>query len=366
MVLRVGPPSGLCASAARGLRGGVARVLLACGLLVGGAGPAPRLALLGVNLASAEFGIDDMEHGHVHIGSYGTDYVYPTHAELDDVAAAGLNVVRVPFSWERMQPVPHGPLDQKQLLLMDELVAYAAGRGVAVILDPHNYGYGYGHLVGSPETPADAFADFWSRMARHYRGSANVIFGLMNEPHDQTPTQWLGPANAAISAIRSAGARQEVLVPGTFHTNGASWVSQGNAAEFADKVVDPLGHVAFEIHQYNDADQSGSSPVPVSPTIGPERLAAVTAWAEAGGHRLFLGEFGAGPDAASLLAMTNQLAFMQAHAGAWQGGTAWAGGPWWPRGNPWALDNDHGVPTPQVRALQAFAPQHLPAAAAAP
>ncbi len=319
------------------------------------AAPPPGLSLLGINLASAEFGIDDMEHGHVRIGAYGADYTYPTHAELDDVADAGLNVVRVPFSWERMQPTENGPLDAGQLAHMDDLVAYAATRGVSVILDPHNYGYGYGHLIGSAGTPGSAFADFWGRMAAHYRTSRNVIFGLMNEPHDQTPAQWLGPANAAIAAIRAAGATQEILVPGTFHSNGASWVAQGNAGEFAGKIVDPADNMAFEIHQYTDADQSGGSTVPVSPTIGAERLAAVTAWAEATGRRLFLGEFGAGPDAASLLAMTNQLAFMQAHARVWQGGTAWAGGPWWPAGNPWAMDNVAGVPSPQTRVLQAFA-----------
>ena len=88
----------------------------------------------------------------------------------------------------------------------------------------------------------------------------------------------------------------------------------------------------------------------------------MTAWAEAGGHRLFLGEFGAGTDVASLQAMTNQLAFMQAHAKAWQGGTAWAGGPWWPKGNPWAMDAVDGVPSPQTRALQAFAPAGRPPA----
>ena len=326
-------------------------------LLLAAAAPSPGgFTLLGVNLASAEFGITDMEHGHVHIGTYGSDYVYPTHAELDDVAAAGLNVVRVPFSWERMQPRPARPLDARQLGLMDDLVDYAATRGIHVILDPHNYGYGYGHLIGSAETPASVFADFWRRMASHYRDHRTVIFGLMNEPHDQTPQQWLRPANAAIAAIRATGAAQEILVPGTFHTDGAAWVRQGNASDFGDKVVDPGHNMAFEIHQYLDADHSGSSTVPVSPTIGPERLADVTAWAEAGGHRLFLGEFGASADPASLAAMTNELAFMQAHAAVWQGGTAWAGGPWWPAGNPWAMDNSNGQVSPQTRALQAFAP----------
>ncbi|WP_158746044.1 glycoside hydrolase family 5 protein [Acidisphaera sp. L21] len=314
---------------------------------------------LGMNLASAEFGIPDMEHGGIHAGVYGKDYTYPTHAELDAVAVAGLNIVRIPFSWERMQPSPKRPLDPAQLAHMDDLVAYAARRGITVILDPHNYGYGYGHLIGSPGTPTNVFADLWRRLAAHYRHHRNIVFGLMNEPHDQTPAQWLAPANAAITAIRSTGARQEILVPGTYHTNGAAWVRQGVAAEFADKIVDPANNFAFEVHQYNDGDQSGGSTIPASPTIGAERLADVTAWAESHHKRLFLGEFGAGPDAPSLLAMTNQLAFMQAHANVWQGGTAWAGGPMWPQGNPWAMDAVDGVLSPQTRALQAFVPSAI-------
>jgi endoglucanase len=314
---------------------------------------------LGMNLASAEFGIPDMEHGGVHPGVYGKDYIYPTHQELDEVAATGLNIVRVPFSWERMQPAPNGPLDPAQLAHMDDLVSHAAERGIVVLLDPHNYGYGYGRLIGSPDTPTSAFADFWRRMAGHYRHRRNVVFGLMNEPHDQTPEQWLGPANAAIAAIRSTGARQEILVPGTYHTNGYAWVRQGIASRFADKIVDSGNNYAFEIHQYNDSDHSGGSTVPVSPTIGAERLADVTAWAESHRKRLFLGEFGAGPDAESLLAMTNQLAYMQAHATVWQGGTAWAGGPAWPKGNPWAMDAVDGVPSPQTRALLPFAPRRV-------
>lgn len=323
-----------------------------------GAPSAAALELLGVNLAGAEFGIPDMEHGGTHSGQYGRDYTYPTATELDGVAAAGLNVVRIPFSWERMQPKQDAALDPAELGRMDAVVGHAATLGVRVVLDVHNYGYGYGHLVGSAQTPDSSLADLWRRLATHYAQVPNVIYGIMNEPHDQAPEQWLTAANAAIAAIRATGARQEILVPGTFHTNGASWVRQGNSTGFADHVQDPAGNMAFEVHQYNDRNQSGSSTTPLHPMIGAQRLQDVTAWAEAHGHRLFLGEFGAGPEPESLLAMQNQLAFMQAHAAVWQGGTAWSGGPWWPKGNPWALDDVSGVIAPQVRLLQRFVGHH--------
>ncbi len=330
--------------------------------VLGLAGPRPGQAaqgfeLLGVNLSCAEFGLARIEDAHTDMGTYGKDYTYPTHAEIDDYAALGFNIVRVPFVWERMQRGPGGPLDGEELGRMDDIVAYAAAKGVHVLLDPHNYGYGFGHRIGTAQMPDAVFAEFWFRLADHYHGSPNVLFGLMNEPYEQTPSQWVGPVNAAIAAIRAAGATQEILVPGTFHENGASYVRQGNARLFAERVVDPGHNMAFEIHQYNDSDQSGGSTVPVSATIGAERLAEVTAWAEATHNRLFLGEFGAGRDPASLMAMHNQLAFMQAHADVWQGGTAWAGGPWWAADNPWSMDTKNGVVSPQAQALRAFAPK---------
>jgi aryl-phospho-beta-D-glucosidase BglC (GH1 family) len=50
--------------------------------------------LLGVNLAGAEFGSNVP-------GTFGTDYTYPTHAEIDYYAAKGMSVIRLPFLWER-------------------------------------------------------------------------------------------------------------------------------------------------------------------------------------------------------------------------------------------------------------------------
>lgn len=311
---------------------------------------------LGVNLSGAEFGIPNPTAGTVNIGTYGTTYTYPTHGELDYYASEHLNVVRLPFSWERLEPVQNGPLDPAQLGYIDDVVRYAATKGISVVLDPHNYGYGYGNLIGSAATPDAAFDKLWSQLAAHYASQSNVIFGLMNEPHVQTPAQWVQPVNDAIASIRAAGATQEILVPGTAYTGGSSWVTSGNAAIFAANVVDPGHNMAFEIHQYSDADGSGSSTAVVSPTIGADRLQAVTAWAEQTGNKLFLGEFGAGQDSASITNLTNMLGFMQQHTDVWQGGTEWGGGPWWGSYG-FATDPTGGVTTPQVATLAAFAPK---------
>ena len=310
---------------------------------------------LGVNLSGAEFGVSGQEWGSVNIGTAGTDYTFPTHAEIDDIAVQNLNTIRLPFSWERLQPTMNGALDPTFLAQIDDVVQHAATKGVTVDLDPHNYGYGYGALIGSAATPSSAFADLWSRLATHYAAAPNVLFGLMNEPHIQSPSEWVAPVNAAIAAIRAAGATQEILVPGTHYTGGDSWLTSGNADIFAANVIDPGHNMAFEIHQYSNDDQSGSSPNVVSPTIGADRLAAVTAWAERTGNRLFLGEFGAGSDPASIANLANMLGFMQQHGTVWQGGTEWGGGPWW--GDYYfATDATAGVASIQVRTLHDFMP----------
>jgi endoglucanase len=38
----------------------------------------------------------------------------------------------------------------------------------------------------------------------------------MNEPSEQSASDWIGGANAVIASIRQAGASQEVLVPGSY------------------------------------------------------------------------------------------------------------------------------------------------------
>jgi endoglucanase len=305
--------------------------------------------MLGVNLAGAEFGSQNVP------GVFGTDYTYPTHAEIDYYVSKGMDVIRLPFLWERLQRTEYGSLDATELGRLDEVVNYATSKGLKIEIEPHNYGYGFGALVGSAQTPNSAFADFWGKLALHFQPNPNVIFGLMNEPHDQTASAWLGSANAAIAAIRNAGAvSQEILVPGSYWDGAWTWTSSDNAAVVGTGVQDPNHNFAFEVHQYFDTDGSGTHSGVVSPTIGVERVTAITQWAEATGNHLFLGEVGVSTDQTSLTALDGMLTYMQQHPNAWEGVTYWAGGPWW--GNyMFSIEPQNGVDKPQMTILL----QHL-------
>lgn len=285
--------------------------------------PTPKRLLLGVNLAGLEFGTRVP-------GTFGVDYIAPTHAEIDYYASKGLGVIRLPFLWERVQPTEFGALNASYLGYIDDVVNYATSKGLTVDLDLHNYGYGYGSQVGSSATPNSAFADLWGKLAAHFKGNAGVMFGLMNEPHDQTAQQWAASANAAIGAIRSTGATQEILVSGTAWDGGWTWTSSGNASALGSTIYDPQHNFAFEVHQYLDPNGSGMGVAPITnANLGLERLVNVTNWAAQTGNRLFLGEFDVPSDPQSLTAMNNMLAFMQSNSNVWQGATYWAGGPWW-------------------------------------
>ena len=183
-----------------------------------------RLQFAGVNLAGGEFGKLP--------GTYGTDYTYPAPADIDYYVELGFNLIRVPFRWERLQPtLEHLSLPATRQLLT-AVVDYAAGKGLHVVLDTHNYarrrladdGWAADHLIGSKLVPTAAFADFCARLASAFQGTPSVIFGLMNEPWGIEPEEWLVIANEAIAALRREGASQLVLVPGVAYTGAHSWI----------------------------------------------------------------------------------------------------------------------------------------------
>lgn len=303
--------------------------------------------LTGVNIAGAEFA------GQKIPGVPDHDYFYPKRTTIDYVAAKGMNVIRVPFRWERIQPTLNGELDPAEYRRLADVVHYATAKKLFVILDVHNYAAYGGKPVGSAEVPVVAFADLWKRLAGKFKKETQVGFGLMNEPKGLPTETWLAATNAAIAQIRAAGARNLVFVPGNGWTGAHSWFSKGygtpNAAVMLG-VNDPADNYVYELHQYLDSDYSGTHPECKSEKIGVTTLTAVTDWLRQHGKRGFLGEFGAGRDATCLAALGAMLSFMDKNRDAWLGWTYWAAGAWPPRYFTSVQPVD-GVDTAQMKVL---------------
>lgn len=315
-------------------------------------GPTARatpLPYTGVNLAGGEF------YDPVKISSpeYGKNFTYPTAAEFDYFAAKGMNVFRMPFRWETLQPEPKQPFRKVEMDRLKTAVKLATRRGLVVILDPHNYARYFGKVVGGADVGDDVFADFWGRLAREFRGDTNVWFGLVNEPHDMPTQQWLNAANAAIAAIRNAGAKNRILVPGNGWTGAWSWLQGwygGANADWMLKVRDPLDNYVFDVHQYLDADGSGSHRDVVSPTIGSERLRAFTAWCREHKRRAFLGESAVPASDTGQKATADMLQAMERDRDVWLGFAWWAAGAWW-GDYMFSLEPQNGLDRPQMAYL---------------
>lgn len=304
----------------------------------------------GINLSGAEFGKPG--------GAPSKDYTYPSENTVSYFAGKGFDTVRLPFLWERLQPVLMQPLDKDEVDRLNEAVALIRSHKMRVILDPHNYARYRDKLIGSRDVPNAAFGDFWARLAALYANQDDVVFGLMNEPNQIPIEQWLSAADTAAAAIRNrAGANNLILVPGTAWTGAHSWMTpidgEPNGVAMA-RFNDPGKNFAFEVHQYLDDNFSGTKG---NCSRGDDAVAALknfTAWLRQGGFRGFLGEFGA-PASAGKMRCVDALKAMvdvtEENKDVWTGWTYWVAGDWWPADEPLNIQPTKDGDRPQLAAL---------------
>jgi endoglucanase len=312
--------------------------------------------LRGVNLSGAEFGSAGSTKA-TSFGTLGKHYIYPTDQMLDFwFKSVGVDVVRVPFRWERVQSKLGGALNGTELRELDRIVARAKGAGKIVILDMHNYGSRWvitgggmkqGQVDGESKIVTRThFADVWRRIAARYRDQKHVQFDLMNEPHDMRPAGAITPAQqtgdmyqAAISAIRASGAKN------VLHVEPSNWgkpsaLTGGFSAE-ALALKDPANNLVFHLHQYIDFGEQGDDPSLMGDDLdaGVKRLKAATEWARKHKKKLFLGEFGlANANARQITAVRRMIAHVEANSDVWRSWTAWGAGMWWPTTYHFALE----------------------------
>jgi endoglucanase len=300
--------------------------------------PIPRW-VGGVNIAGAEFGSSKLP------GRHGTDYIYPPNAQVDHFLGLGMKVIRIPFLWQRIQPELNGELAAAELALLKAAVSRVTSGGAYALVDVHSYAKRGGAHVGDAELPEAALADMWRRLAAEFKDDELVLLGLMNEPNGLPAAQWLSAANASIAAIRAAGARNVILVPGVRWTGAHSWYSgdAGSNAAVMGGVVDPADNFIYELHQYLDSDSSGTSGTCVSASVGSERLVRATTWMREHNRRALLGEFAGGNNPTCEAAIKDMLDYMKANEDVWAGFTWWSAGPWWPGDYPFVLKAQSGA-----------------------
>jgi endoglucanase len=305
----------------------------------------------GVNLPTAASGSDLIP------GRYGKDYIYPAHSTVDYFARKGMNVVRLPVLWERLQHRLSSSLDSAEMHRIDSFIDYASSRGMKVILDVHNYARYNGTVIGSREVPTDALGDLWRRLGKRYKHNENVIFGIMNEPNGLPTETWLEAANIAIAEIRRIGAENLVLVPGNGWSSARDWTSSSYGTSNSKvmlKIEDPANNFAYDVHQYFDPDFTGTSAKCQSIGVALSALKPVTQWSRQHNRRLFLGEFGVGPSKDCLALLDRVMGFIDQNQDVWLGWAYWAGGEWWPDNYFTSIQPVNGQERPQMSVLQNY------------
>ncbi|KAI0974902.1 glycoside hydrolase family 5 protein [Xylaria arbuscula] len=281
-------------------------------------GTAGKNKWLGINLSVAEFGTGN------YPGTWGVDFYFPDNSSISTLIGQGYNIFRVAFAMERLVPDElTADLATAYLTNLTGTVNYITENGAYAILDPHNYGRYYGNIIES----TDDFGSFWTKLATAFKSNDQVIFDTNNEYHDMDQTLVLDLNQAAIDAIRGAGATtQYIFAEGNSYSGAYVWNTTNDnlsgLTDSADKLI-------YEMHQYLDSDNSGTSDVCVSTTIGVERLVGATEWLRENGKLGILGEFAGGANTQCQTAITGLLEHIQEHSDVWAGALWWAAGPWW-------------------------------------
>lgn len=305
--------------------------------------------MVGVNLSGAEFAADKLP------GTIFRDYVYPDPGDMRHFQSLGMNTFRMPFLWERIQPQLFGALDPAELQRMKDSVAAAQSLGVCIVLDVHNFGQYRGNPVGSSEVPRAAFVDLWARLLAEFKDPANTAFGLMNEPAKMPVAAWASTAQETLRALRRRGSKHLILVAGGSWSGAHSWDAKDNGVSNADafrSFRDPANNYMIEVHQYADADFSGTANTCIDPARLSTIMANVTLWANSTRQRLFLGEFGVAMNAPCLKALTAIMDGMKGSS-AWGGWTYWTAGKWL-GGYPFSLEPDDNGDKPQMAILKNY------------
>lgn len=285
--------------------------------------PEEALNLRGTNLVG-------MEGGYGFSQSDGPvadkDYAVHSNQVVDYLTTKKVGVLRFLFSWERMQsqlggPVPAAASGNYKTYFDNykRIVDYATSKGMTVVMTPWQAGSSgaggarwRGNLVGASTVTSEHFADFWAKMAALYKDNARVAIGLVNEPNSMSTMSWFATAQAAITAIRTAGFNGRIFVPGNGWTGAGSWTSDSvdsaspkrsnaygwlNARGPGQPLLDPLGKSIVEIHSYADPDASGGSTDVTSTSTSRARVKVTVDWAKANGLKVWIGEIGMYADA---------------------------------------------------------------------
>jgi endoglucanase len=221
-----------------------------------------------------------------------------------------MNIFRLPVSWQYLvNNKLGGTLDLTNFAKYDQLVQACLSTGAYCKIDIHNYARWNGGIIGQGGPTDTQFANLWSQLATKYKSTDKMVFGLMNEPHDLDLPTWANSVQAAVTAIRNAGASsQMILLPGTNFASAGKFVSSGSGDALI-KVTNPDGstdELILDLHKYLDVDNSGNHAECTTDNVA-DAFAIVAPYLRQKKRLALVSETGAGNTAESVCMSRNVL-----------------------------------------------------------
>ena len=317
------------------------------------------ILLLGLIHFTAKAQLDNKDFG---IALAGCEWgMHPTNSDIDYFASKGMKLVRLPISWERIQPALNGELNTAEINKIKSIVNYAKTKNVKVLIDLHNYCRrkvnGVEKIIGSPEVPLVSIKDVWARLADQFKTFTNIWgYGLMNEPHDmqQGPLPWFNIAQSLIDTIRVNDAVTPIVVGGDGWSGSFDWVKNCDKLK---NLTDPSAKIIFEAHSYWDIEGSSGSysksdALKTNAYRGVDRVKPFVEWLKKNNKQGFVGEYGIpANDPAWALILENFLKYLAENC---VNGTYWAAGSGWPKDYDIGVQPQAGVDKPQMASITKY------------
>ncbi|KAG2083171.1 glycoside hydrolase family 5 protein [Suillus discolor] len=284
------------------------------------------LQFAGVNIAGFDFGC----------GTDGTciiSEVVPPVYQLSGVDGLGqmqhfvkddgYNVFRLPVGWQYLTyNQSTSVLNETQFSNYNMLVSDCLSTGAHCEIDIHNYARYDGEIIGQGGPSNEVFAELWYNIASYWQNETNVIFGVMNEPHDiPNITTW------AESGMEAGATTQMILLPGNNYTSAETFVSSGSA-EALGMVRNPDGtftNLIMDVHKYLDYDNSGTHAPCVTNNIE-DSWYPLSTWLRANGRQALNTETGGGNVDSCVGYISQQIGYQAAQSDVILGYLGWSAG----------------------------------------
>jgi endoglucanase len=212
------------------------------------------------------------------------------------LASRGIDIIRLPFPWGKLQPTLGGPFDPTFEASLIREVRRIDAAGMQTVLDLHN---SYRHPTSDgPLSIVDGISqadldDVWLKLSRLFGDDPSIYaYDLMNEPYELPSRAIEEASQGLVTALRDAGDDTLLWIEGNEYSAVEDWTS--NHPE--PWIDDPADNHMYSAHSYIGGQDD--NPIYPGDIEGDPRLKTLanlkvfTDWLDRYGQRGSIGELG--------------------------------------------------------------------------